>query len=92
MMATLVFIWLKYSGLVKLFSIKVNDEYESPADVLHELPLGICEFLFLKLPCSIKRVRKSKELELCCIIFKTQAHYRFVHGFFCFQFHHKIWI
>ena len=50
--------------------IKVNDEYEYP-DVLRELPYRICKFLFLKFPCCIKRVRKSKELELCGIIFKN---------------------
>ena len=52
------------------------------ADVLGELPCRICEFLFLKFLCCMKSVRKSKELELCCIIFKTHAHCRFVYGFF----------
>ena len=49
--------------------------------MLRELPCRVCEFLLLKLPCCMKRVRKSKELELCCIIFKTHAHCRFIHGF-----------
>ena len=68
---------------LKFISVKVNDEYECPADVFRELPCQICEFLFLELPCCMKRVRKSKELEVCCIIFKTHhARCRFVHGFF----------
>ena len=37
-------------------------------DVLCQLPCRICEFLFLKLPWCMKRVRKDKEIELCCII------------------------
>ena len=44
------------------------------ADVLGELPCRICEFLFLKLPCCMERVRKSRELELYCINLKhTQS-------------------
>ena len=39
------------------------------ADVFRELPCRICEFLFLKLPCYMKRVRKSKELELSLLTF-----------------------
>ena len=62
------------------------------ADVLRELPCRICEFLFLKLPCCMKCVRKSKELEFCCVTFKTHAHYIFVNGFFYFQFNHKMWL
>ena len=38
--------------------IKMNH----PADALRELPCAICEFFFLKLPCFMKRIRKSKEL------------------------------
>ena len=34
------------------------------ADVFRERPCQICEFLFLKFPYCMKRVRKSKELEL----------------------------
>ena len=49
----------------------MNMTMSALADVLRELPCRICEFLFLKLPCCMKRVRKSKELELYCIIFKT---------------------
>ena len=41
------------------------------AYVFRELLCQMCEFLFLKLPCCMKHVRKSKELELYCIIFKT---------------------
>ena len=56
---------------MKFISIKGYGEYECPADVLREFPCRICDFLLLKLPCWMKRVRKSKELELFCIIFKT---------------------
>ena len=54
------------------------------ADVLRELPCRIFQILFLKLPCCMKRVRKSKEFELDCIISlkHANAHCRFVHGFF----------
>ena len=68
----------------------VSDEYECPADLLRELPCRICEFLFLKLPCCLKRERKIKELELCCIIFKTHAHSRFVHRVFNFSYTTKL--
>ena len=67
---------------IKFIPIKVNYDYDPPANVLRELPCRIYEFLFLKLPCCMKRVRKSKELELGCIIFKTHAHCRFFHVFF----------
>ena len=62
------------------------DEFESPADVLCKLSCQVCEFLFLKLSSCMKHVRKSKELELSHIIFKTHAHYIFFHEFFTSSF------
>ena len=70
-----------FSKMIKFISIKGNDEYECPADVIRKLPCGSCKCLFLKLPCRMKRVKKSKELELYCIIFRT-CNCRFGHGFF----------
>ena len=61
------------------------------ANVLCELSCWICEFLFLKLPCYMKRVRKSRELELYCIIFKTCT-LQICSTIFYVQFHHKMWI
>ena len=55
------------------------------ADVLRELPCRIFQILFLKLPCCMKRVRKSKELELYSINLK-HAVSRFVPGFFTSSF------
>ena len=49
---------------MKFILIKGNDEYKCPADGLRQLPCQICELLFMKLPCCMKRLRKSKELEL----------------------------
>ena len=66
---------------VKLISIKEMHL----TDVLCELPCRIYEFLFLKIPCCMKGVRKSKEIELCCIIFKAHGHCRFVMDVFTFS-------
>ena len=70
---------------MKFISTEVNNDYECPADVLRECLCRTCEFLFLKLPCCMKPVRKTKELELCCINFKTDPNCRFVHGSFTFS-------
>ena len=67
-----------------LFYSKEIMNMSALADVLRELPCRICEFLFLKLPCCMKRVRKSKELELYCFTLKHTVS-RFVHGFFTFS-------
>ena len=37
---------------------------------------------YVKLPCCMKLVRKSKKLELCYIMLKMHAHCRFADGFF----------
>ena len=37
--------------IMKFIPVKVNYEYECLDDVLRELPIQICEFLFMKLPC-----------------------------------------
>ena len=42
-----------------LFQSKAIINKSALADVLRELPCRICETLFLKLPCCMKRVRKS---------------------------------
>ena len=49
-----------FSKIIKFISIKGNDEYECPADVIRKLPCRICKCLFLKLPCCIKHVKKVR--------------------------------
>ena len=57
----------------------------NPADVLCELPCQICEFLFLKLPCCMKRVRKSKEIELAVLSLKHVDIVDLIMDFFIFS-------
>ena len=62
-------------------------------DMLRQLPrlCPICKVLFLKLLCCMKSVRKSKELEFHCIIFKIRTLQIFP-WIFNLQCHHKIWL
>ena len=47
-------------------------------------------FFHLKLPCWMKHMRKNKELEFFCIIFKTCT-MQICSLIFYFLFHHKMW-
>ena len=75
-----------------LFQLKeiMNMSVLCLADVLHELPCPICEFLLLKFQCCMESIRKSKESELYCIFFKicTLPSCSWI---FYFQFYHKMW-
>ena len=55
---------------MKFISIKVNNEYECPVDVLRKLPCRICAFLFLKLPCCMKSVRKRRNYSFVVLSLK----------------------
>ena len=87
-----------FSKIIKFISIKGNDEYECPADVIRKLPCRICKCLFLKLPCRMKHVKKVRIyctilslVYYCTILLYYTMLYctifrtcncRFVHGFF----------